>query len=200
MAIRKTVPPVSTNEDGSSVRAPRKRRKEARPGELQAAALELFVEKGFAATRLDDHATRLFQRSVQAFRGQPVGLRFGLESRHDSLRRHLSLRMATQPISHQIRVPAGQQTVFIVASHQPRVSGRAMSHLEPRPRVTGAPFTHGRALISWVPKRTMSPGATGVLTPGSHRVWVPVVWTMVVPLVECRSITHQAPSSKPTAR
>lgn len=58
MAIRKTVPPVSTNEDGSSVRAPRKRRKEARPGELQAAALELFVEKGFAATRLDDVAAR----------------------------------------------------------------------------------------------------------------------------------------------
>jgi AcrR family transcriptional regulator len=34
----------------------RQRRKEARPGELTAAALELFVEKGFAATRLDDVA------------------------------------------------------------------------------------------------------------------------------------------------
>lgn len=32
------------------------RRKDARPGELTAAALELFVEKGFAATRLDDVA------------------------------------------------------------------------------------------------------------------------------------------------
>lgn len=32
------------------------RRKEARPSELTAAALELFVEKGFAATRLDDVA------------------------------------------------------------------------------------------------------------------------------------------------
>ncbi|MDX9706028.1 MAG: TetR/AcrR family transcriptional regulator [Azospira sp.] len=34
------------------------RRKEARPSELTAAALELFVEKGFAATRLDDVAAR----------------------------------------------------------------------------------------------------------------------------------------------
>ena len=36
----------------------RKRRKEARPGELTAAALALFVEKGFAATRLEDVARR----------------------------------------------------------------------------------------------------------------------------------------------
>jgi len=34
------------------------RRKDARPGELTAAALELFVENGFAATRLDDVAKR----------------------------------------------------------------------------------------------------------------------------------------------
>ncbi len=37
---------------------PRKRRKEARPSELTAAALDLFVEKGFAATRLEDVAAR----------------------------------------------------------------------------------------------------------------------------------------------
>lgn len=37
---------------------PRQRRKEARPAELAAAALELFVEKGYAATRLDDVARR----------------------------------------------------------------------------------------------------------------------------------------------
>ena len=37
---------------------PRQRRKEARPAELMAAALELFVEKGFAGTRLDDVAAR----------------------------------------------------------------------------------------------------------------------------------------------
>lgn len=36
----------------------RQRRKEARPAELAAAALVLFVEKGFAATRLDDVAAR----------------------------------------------------------------------------------------------------------------------------------------------
>jgi AcrR family transcriptional regulator len=34
------------------------RRKDARPGELLAAALELFVERGFAATRLEDIAAR----------------------------------------------------------------------------------------------------------------------------------------------
>ncbi len=36
----------------------RERRKEARPGELLEAALDLFVEKGFAATRVDDVAAR----------------------------------------------------------------------------------------------------------------------------------------------
>lgn len=36
----------------------RRRRKEARPSELSAAALSLFVEKGFAATRLEDVAAR----------------------------------------------------------------------------------------------------------------------------------------------
>ena len=34
------------------------RRKEARPAELMAAALDLFVERGYAATRLDDVAAR----------------------------------------------------------------------------------------------------------------------------------------------
>lgn len=34
------------------------RRKDARPAELLAAALDLFVEKGYAATRLDDVASR----------------------------------------------------------------------------------------------------------------------------------------------
>ncbi|MBB2485732.1 TetR/AcrR family transcriptional regulator [Mitsuaria sp. WAJ17] len=38
--------------------APRQRRKEARPQELLAAALELFVEKGFAATRSEEVAQR----------------------------------------------------------------------------------------------------------------------------------------------
>ncbi len=37
---------------------PRKRRKDARPGELMQAALEVFTERGFAATRLDEVAQR----------------------------------------------------------------------------------------------------------------------------------------------
>lgn len=36
----------------------RQRRKQARPSELTAAALDLFVERGFAATKLDDIAAR----------------------------------------------------------------------------------------------------------------------------------------------
>ena len=39
-------------------RPPRQRRPEARPGEILAAALDLFAERGFAATRLDDVAAR----------------------------------------------------------------------------------------------------------------------------------------------
>jgi AcrR family transcriptional regulator len=43
----------------SSESKPRwERRKDARPQELLAAALDLFVERGYAATRLDDVATR----------------------------------------------------------------------------------------------------------------------------------------------
>ncbi len=38
------------------LRAKRQRRKDARPGELLDAALEIFVEKGFAATRVEDVA------------------------------------------------------------------------------------------------------------------------------------------------
>ncbi|HSW07364.1 TetR/AcrR family transcriptional regulator [Aquabacterium sp.] len=38
--------------------SPRRRRKEARPQELLDAALELFVEKGFAATRAEEVAVR----------------------------------------------------------------------------------------------------------------------------------------------
>lgn len=42
----------------ATVRAKRERRKQARPGELLAAALELFVEKGYAATRAEEVAQR----------------------------------------------------------------------------------------------------------------------------------------------
>lgn len=46
------------SETCTRVRAKRERRKEARPGELLAAALELFVEKGYAATRAEEVARR----------------------------------------------------------------------------------------------------------------------------------------------
>jgi AcrR family transcriptional regulator len=42
----------------AGARAKRARRKEARPGELLEAALDLFVEKGFAATRSEEVAAR----------------------------------------------------------------------------------------------------------------------------------------------
>ncbi len=42
----------------AQVQAKRERRKEARPGELLAAALALFVEKGYAATRAEEVAHR----------------------------------------------------------------------------------------------------------------------------------------------
>jgi AcrR family transcriptional regulator len=49
--------PLTAHDTALSEPAPtRQRRKEARPGELVAAALQLFVERGFAATRLDDIA------------------------------------------------------------------------------------------------------------------------------------------------
>ncbi|HEY3431758.1 MAG TPA: TetR/AcrR family transcriptional regulator [Rhodocyclaceae bacterium] len=48
--------PVQVGMEG--VARSRQRRKEARPGELLAAALALFVERGYSATRLDDVAAR----------------------------------------------------------------------------------------------------------------------------------------------
>jgi len=46
-------------ETAPAEKAPfRRRRKDARPSELTTAALELFVERGYAATRLDDVAAR----------------------------------------------------------------------------------------------------------------------------------------------
>lgn len=48
-------PPPQPLPDGA---ARRSRRKEARPGELLAAALDLFVEKGYAATRVEEVARR----------------------------------------------------------------------------------------------------------------------------------------------
>jgi AcrR family transcriptional regulator len=51
--LRKILCPIT-----EALRAKRERRKEARPGELLDAALDLFVEKGFAATRAEEVAAR----------------------------------------------------------------------------------------------------------------------------------------------
>ena len=50
--------PSKIAERGEDPQAKRERRKEARPGELLDAALDLFVEKGFAATRAEEVAAR----------------------------------------------------------------------------------------------------------------------------------------------
>lgn len=50
--------PINLCTIAATVRAKHARRKESRPGELLAAALELFVEKGFAATRAEEVAKR----------------------------------------------------------------------------------------------------------------------------------------------
>jgi AcrR family transcriptional regulator len=52
--------PAATHDavTGQAATAPRQRRKEARPHELLEAALALFCEKGFAATRTDEVARR----------------------------------------------------------------------------------------------------------------------------------------------
>lgn len=46
------------SDSTATLSAKRERRKEARPGELLDAALDLFVEKGFAATRAEEVAAR----------------------------------------------------------------------------------------------------------------------------------------------
>lgn len=50
--------PESASDPSAPVHTKASRRKEARPGELLAAALDLFVEKGFAATRVEEVARR----------------------------------------------------------------------------------------------------------------------------------------------
>jgi AcrR family transcriptional regulator len=49
---------ANTHHLDVDTKVPRRRRKGARPSELTSAALDLFVEKGFSATRLDDVAMR----------------------------------------------------------------------------------------------------------------------------------------------
>ena len=50
--------PPSASLQPAETAPKRGRRKEARPGELLSAALDLFVEKGYAATRVDEVAAR----------------------------------------------------------------------------------------------------------------------------------------------
>ncbi|MDE2419087.1 MAG: TetR/AcrR family transcriptional regulator [Burkholderiales bacterium] len=52
------MPSIKLCDIAATVRTRRERRKESRPGELLAAALELFVEKGYAATRVEEVAKR----------------------------------------------------------------------------------------------------------------------------------------------
>lgn len=52
------MPPNRPPPSRAAAPAKRMRRKEARPGELLAAALDLFLEKGFAATRVEEVAQR----------------------------------------------------------------------------------------------------------------------------------------------
>jgi AcrR family transcriptional regulator len=52
-----SAPPTAEGETRRTP-TPRNRRKDARPGEMLAAALACFVEKGFAGTRMDDIAAR----------------------------------------------------------------------------------------------------------------------------------------------
>ena len=56
MSLSKLIGSKAAPDDTQAAR--RERRKEARPGELLDAALDLFVEKGFAATRSEEVAAR----------------------------------------------------------------------------------------------------------------------------------------------
>ena len=49
-----------------SVTTGKPRRPEARPNEILAAALELFAEKGFSATRMDDVAAQIDKAVAEA--------------------------------------------------------------------------------------------------------------------------------------
>jgi AcrR family transcriptional regulator len=56
--LKKQAPSSHPAAAADPAHRPRQRRKEARPGEIVEAALALWAEKGFAATRLEDVAAR----------------------------------------------------------------------------------------------------------------------------------------------
>jgi TetR/AcrR family transcriptional regulator len=58
MISRTATPPTPDADPATARTSQRQRRKEARPQELLDAALDLFVERGFAATRSEDVAAR----------------------------------------------------------------------------------------------------------------------------------------------
>jgi len=58
MTANPILPPLPEADAGGARAPQRQRRKEARPQELLDAALDLFVERGFAATRSEDVAAR----------------------------------------------------------------------------------------------------------------------------------------------
>ncbi len=92
--------PLSALTSGALAVLKRRRRKDARPAELAAAALELFITKGFAATRLEEIAARagvgkgtiylyfeskeaLFKAAVDAAMTPTIEAAEALISRHD---------------------------------------------------------------------------------------------------------------------
>jgi AcrR family transcriptional regulator len=86
MAVMPRPPALKSAIDTKGSETPRRRRKEARPAEIVDAALSLFVERGFAATRLDDVAERagvskgtvyLYFDSKEALLAEAVGRNIG---------------------------------------------------------------------------------------------------------------------------
>ena len=64
-----------------SQKEPRRRRKDARPGEIIEAAMSLWAEKGFAATRLDDIAAEADSNPNVTESGGGGGKKKGLKNR-----------------------------------------------------------------------------------------------------------------------
>ena len=128
-SMEKPIPPISAGRTG---RIPRRRRKEARPGELQAAALELFIEKGFTATRLDDVAARagvstgtlylyfdskvdLFQSVVDETMTPTLDAADHLIDTHASSSEELIRRLITNLWEHVVGSPLEGMTKLVVS-------------------------------------------------------------------------------------
>lgn len=86
----RTSPPTAPQPAPRVVAAPRQRRKDARPQELLDAALALFVDKGFAATRSEEVAARAGVAKGTLYRYYPSKE----ELFKAVVRHHLSARIA----------------------------------------------------------------------------------------------------------